>query len=314
MTNSMDRISKKDIVNAIAEINANPELRKGRASSTYDLIYDGIDYPPKLVISIAHRFATGKELKSNDFKGGIGTSAFKLLQKEGFEINVKKQGMNDQNVMEAESNEEFIKLIEAFIEQSKTSDLSWKSYKKSFRNLTVKVSFGKGVPARIPWVGLVKDPNSISKGIYPVFLFYKEFNKLILAYGISETKKSDYNWTNTEAHTSIKDWHLKEFDKTPDRYGSSYIKGVYDLDIGLNKDLIATDLDDIISEYEELDFEKESAANYWVFQGSPEVYNMSEALKSNSIKTWTVSSHRNRIKSGDKFILWLTGKEGGCFA
>ena len=310
----MDEISQKDIINAIAEINANPELRKGRASSTYDLIFDGIDYPPKLVISIANRFATGKELDSNDFEGGIGTPAFKLLQKEGFEIKVKKQVMNDPKDIVAEHNKEFIKLIEAFIEQSKTSDLSWKRYQKSFRNLTVKVSFGKGVSARIPWVGLLKDPNSISKGIYPVFLFFKETNKLILAYGISETKKSENNWTNTEAQTSIEAWHLKEFGTPPDRYGASYIKGIYDLDIGLDKDLIAQDLDDIISEYDELDFEKESAVNYWVFQGSPEVYNMSEALKSESIKTWTVSSHRNRIKLGDKFILWLTGREGGCLA
>ena len=311
MTNSIGEISRKDIINAIAEINTNPELRNGRASSTYDLIFDGIDYPPKLVISIANRYATGKELNSNDFEGGMGTPAFKLLQKEGFEINVKKQEMND---MVTEDNKDFIKLIEAFIEQSKTSDLSWKRYQKSYHNLTVKVSFGKGVSARIPWVGLLKEPNSISKGIYPVFLFFKEINKLILAYGISETKKSEYTWTNTEAFTSIDSWHLKEFGTTPDRYGSSYIKGVYDLDIGLDKDLIANDLDDIISEYEKLDFKKESAINYWVFQGSPEVYNMSGALKSNSIKTWTVSSHRNRIKAGDKFILWLTGREGGCSA
>ena len=50
----MNRISQKDIINAIQQIQFNPELRKGRASSTYDLIFEGIAYPPKLVISIAN--------------------------------------------------------------------------------------------------------------------------------------------------------------------------------------------------------------------------------------------------------------------
>ena len=85
----MEKISKEDIQKAILEIKNNPSLRKGRTSSTYDLIYEGVDYPPKLVISIANRYATGKELDSNEFEGGIGTPAFQLLEKEGFEIQKK---------------------------------------------------------------------------------------------------------------------------------------------------------------------------------------------------------------------------------
>ncbi|RZK10195.1 MAG: EVE domain-containing protein [Flavobacterium sp.] len=54
--------------------------------------------------------------------------------------------------------------------------------------------------------------------------------------------------------------------------------------------------------------------NYWVFQGNPKVYNTIEALRENAIKTWTVSTHRDKIKEGDKFILWLTGDQSGCYA
>jgi len=81
----MDEIKKKHILAAIKEID-NQGIRSGRHSSTYDLIYDGKPYPPKLVISIANRYATGEELDPNTFAGGIGTSSFQLLEKEGFKI------------------------------------------------------------------------------------------------------------------------------------------------------------------------------------------------------------------------------------
>jgi 5-methylcytosine-specific restriction protein B len=80
-----NNISKEHIEKAIAEIDKEG-IRKGRKSSIYDLVYNGENYPPKLVISIANRFANGSELDSNDFYGGKGTPAHELLEKEGFEI------------------------------------------------------------------------------------------------------------------------------------------------------------------------------------------------------------------------------------
>ncbi len=53
--------------------------------------------------------------------------------------------------------------------------------------------------------------------------------------------------------------------------------------------------------------------NYWIFQANPELYDIEKALKDNVLKTWSVSSHKKSIKKGDKAILWVTGKEGGCF-
>jgi len=54
--------------------------------------------------------------------------------------------------------------------------------------------------------------------------------------------------------------------------------------------------------------------NYWIFQGSPKIYNAVAALNSNAVKTWTVSAHKGKIKKGDKFILWQTGANAGCYA
>jgi len=80
-----NNISKEHLEKAIEEIDKKG-IRKGRDSSIYGLVYNGKNYPPKLVISIANRFANGSELNSNNFYGGKGTAAHELLEKEGFEI------------------------------------------------------------------------------------------------------------------------------------------------------------------------------------------------------------------------------------
>lgn len=55
-------------------------------------------------------------------------------------------------------------------------------------------------------------------------------------------------------------------------------------------------------------------ANYWVFQGNPDIYDIVGALKELAVTNWRVASHGKEIKIGDKIILWVTGKEAGCYA
>ena len=89
-----DNISKEHLEKAIAEIDKNG-IRKGRHSSTYDLLYKGQIYPPKLVISIANRFANGVELNPSDFEGGKGTLAFSILENAGYEIKAKNDPVTE---------------------------------------------------------------------------------------------------------------------------------------------------------------------------------------------------------------------------
>jgi 5-methylcytosine-specific restriction protein B len=91
---NMDQINREHILAAIQEIDREG-IRPGRNSSTYDVIHEGKPYPPKLVISIANRFATGEELDSSIFSGGMDTPAFQLLKKEGFEIVSKRNDIQD---------------------------------------------------------------------------------------------------------------------------------------------------------------------------------------------------------------------------
>lgn len=84
-----DNITKEHLKKAIEEVEENG-VRKGRQSSTYNIINNGKQYPPKLIISIANRYANGVELDPNKFEGGKGTPAFKLLEACNFELVEKK--------------------------------------------------------------------------------------------------------------------------------------------------------------------------------------------------------------------------------
>lgn len=54
--------------------------------------------------------------------------------------------------------------------------------------------------------------------------------------------------------------------------------------------------------------------NYWVFQCNPAEFDYAKAVKNNLLHDWTVAAHKDKIKTNDKVILWLTGKRAGCYA
>ncbi len=434
----MDNITKDQIIKAINEIDQNPNLRVGRASSTYDLFFNGKYYPPKLVVGIANRFANGIELKPNEFDGGENTQTFELLKRHGFVINKKNEIMSnaieeqneflkvwpidrvekmtleeytnsdretsfvywlekrtentgsiwggsaykfgiykrldtsktvtadnrktdgvyawftkygttkdeafaeikniilqiikfsrdkefskiddldlgdavkwkiaflyntenllpifkneilnlaalklgykekpstkisdlqlflmeckplDQNTYEFAkplwnniNSEYFYSNIERFIIQANTDNLKKKGYPSTYKHLEVKVSFGVGVSARIPWIAFLKPPNKVTDGIYPVYLYFKSENILILSYGLSETDTPKFSWPNNENFETIKNWFEKNKKSEPERYGSSYVMAVYDLNDELETEKLQEDLNKILNEYSQIDF------------------------------------------------------------
>lgn len=55
-------------------------------------------------------------------------------------------------------------------------------------------------------------------------------------------------------------------------------------------------------------------SNYWIFQGNPKTFDFETAIRNNSLEDWTVSAHKEKIKVGDKVILWISGKNSGCYS
>jgi len=138
--------------------------------------------------------------------------------------------------------------LKLFLKQAKTNNLKTKHFKSEYLGTKVKVSFGQGNTARIPWISFLKKPNTTSKGIYPVYLYYKEFDLLILAYGISETNDPDMVWELNSKET-INEYFERTYNQKPDRYGASYVFEVYDLNKEIDASKIDQDLQQVIEQY-----------------------------------------------------------------
>ena len=112
-----------------------------------------------------------------------------------------------------------IGFLDDFVKQTKTGGQKVKHYPKEYSNLRLRVSFGQGTLSKIPLVQVVAPDVGTSNGYYPVYLFYKQENILILAYGIGESVEAD-SW-NSEIHSSKQ--RIDEFIDNPFRYGNSYV-------------------------------------------------------------------------------------------
>src|SRR3989304_1638800 len=76
-------IEKEHINKAICEIDSTGIPRRNE-SKKFCLIFKGKQYPPKYVLSLANRFANGKELDLSEFSGGQETNNF--LKRLRFDI------------------------------------------------------------------------------------------------------------------------------------------------------------------------------------------------------------------------------------
>ncbi len=78
-----ENITKTHIIKAIERIDEEG-VPPNRKSKKYLLAYNGKYYPPKYVISLANKYANGRELDHFEFKGGKETNDF--LRSKGFKI------------------------------------------------------------------------------------------------------------------------------------------------------------------------------------------------------------------------------------
>jgi 5-methylcytosine-specific restriction protein B len=61
-------------------------------------------------------------------------------------------------------NKSYFPELLKFLKQTTTSELKTKDYTKRFKGLKVKVSFGQGVVAKIPWISFLGKNQSTSVG------------------------------------------------------------------------------------------------------------------------------------------------------
>lgn len=352
-----NNIKKEHIEKAIQEIDKKG-IRKGLHSSTYDLKFNNKLYPPKLVISIANKFATGEELSYKIFNGGKDTPAFELLKKEGFEIIQKTDpiksliekykthitttrledeiykwelvnefnGRPDTNVLdfyEEVKNINFKNLVYAMgiavnkqLAKEKPEELRvlFKYLFDESKDLTDRVKFfNKETLKLYRSIGETlqhhQDERSIATYLTyhnsKEYTFYKSsfYSKYCKLLGIKKAKKNEKYIHYLDLINQLIEKYIK-----PDKELISIVKSIIpDYYDGNNHKLLAQDI-----LYQMLD--KKGNLNYWIFQGNLNIYDVVSSLNDNALTTWSVKAHKDKIKNGDKIILWVTGSNQGCYA
>lgn len=83
-------INREHVLDAIAEFERQDELPDGFGPSTgYDLIHEGQRYPPKVIVGLAAKLATGVTLTGGNFTGGEESKCFRVLRDCGFDVIAK---------------------------------------------------------------------------------------------------------------------------------------------------------------------------------------------------------------------------------
>ncbi|WP_243347235.1 MrcB family domain-containing protein [Parabacteroides sp. FAFU027] len=121
--------------------------------------------------------------------------------------------------------------------------------KKSYNGLNIDISFGKGRATPVPWIAYLGYDQKVKNGIYPVFLYYKNCNLLILSYGVSESEMPKKHWGINSDSITIETYFIQKSLGRPEKFGNSFVYKVYNTQEAINEEEIKEDLDNLISIY-----------------------------------------------------------------
>lgn len=142
---------------------------------------------------------------------------------------------------------EYFDELTRFLAQCRTENLKTAHYSKKLDGLKIKISFGKGNPARVPWIAFLAPGQHIGNGIYPFYLYYKTQDLLVLAFGISETLPPPVPWQLADAQTIDAYFKRKGLGKAA-RYGGSMVFKTYSAG-ELDRRQVDADLEEILTIY-----------------------------------------------------------------
>ena len=265
------------IESALKRIDDGEKMAGIAESNTYDLVFKGKPYAPKLVVAIAFKLATGKSITGKDFDGGEGTACFSVLRKNGFIVLPKI----DPSILN--TNVEKIKeFARSYVNAKKSKNLFSAQHdllksigtklknicdSRGFDKIIIKTSIGQGSFAEVPWICFFH-PNitdKASSGHYPVLLFTADMKSLFFSYCISNGEIEKLGDAGDKLRTNLtKDLsHLKNSGfsdtlklggttSTPKGYeNGAIISKRYTIE-SLNAEVILDDLTSILATYENI--------------------------------------------------------------
>lgn len=127
-----DEIARDDLLDAIQAWDAG-ETHEFEDSTVYDVLYKGRRYPPKAIVGIAAQRVLGRQLSPHEFKGGEGTKAFHILEREGFEIVPKADDRRTRTPSKDWTDAELLETVKAYL-RMRENERSGTPYNKAAVN------------------------------------------------------------------------------------------------------------------------------------------------------------------------------------
>ena len=90
MSMEFKKVEREHIIQGINDFKKDGMPAGFGPSSTYNLIYNNNEYPPKAIMAYANHHATGRKIERY-FNGGIGTDCFKRYKELGFNVIEKNK-------------------------------------------------------------------------------------------------------------------------------------------------------------------------------------------------------------------------------
>ncbi|PKP06640.1 MAG: DUF3578 domain-containing protein [Bacteroidetes bacterium HGW-Bacteroidetes-5] len=199
-------------------------------------------------------------LRSQFLHAQIEQELFSLLLDSNNRENFREVLISTYLISKKSTTMKFYDQLLKFLEQTKTESLQTTGYVNIYNNLKVKVSFGIGTLTYVPWFAFLREGQTVQKGIYPGYLYYKKNKILVLAYCVSATNPSDVDWPLTEP-LSISEYMKSKGIREKIKYGDSYVFKAYDVSKPLDEDTIDKDLLEITDYYNSLDFNTDPITN-----------------------------------------------------
>ncbi len=139
-------------------------------------------------------------------------------------------------------------ILTRFFEQVESEDHTTNNFPPFYSGIKLKVGFGIGNTAKIPWITFLGEEQEPQNGIFPVYYFFKENHRIILAYVISEENIPKLRWPVNTIMKTI-NTYFKERGSKPYKYGLSYVYKTYDTRKDLDWIKIQDDLDVLLEKY-----------------------------------------------------------------
>lgn len=348
-----EKVKKKHILQAIKDYEEKGFPNGFGASSTYDLVYHDTHYPPKAIMAYANFHAEGRTIEPY-FKGGLETDCFKAFESNGFMIVKKDKAMINYKKYEKTVYDwlnQKNKLDPNFTfslrqNGSKGAELDYFIGTEKSRYFAVTFwTLPVGFPGSSgDCIGLIfkvsahylrysydfklsqtnsphDDQNTSALNI--IKSATKGISDSIGTSYISDINNKMYTIRTTpkqEAYNNLEDM-LKDIDEDLSQL-IPIINNQIDEEKKLNPEFEAHRISKVefgnMKEKLQKRFEKykkpNKINNYWIFQGSPDIYNITNALKAAHLTSWKVVAHKDKIKIGDKVILWQAGANAGCYS